>query len=118
MVAYPQTAFAGVCNLHVIENASILHAAIRRFDKAVFVDARKAGERADQSDVRTFRRLNRADAAVVRGVNVANLEARTLAAQTARPKGGETALVRDLRQRVGLIHELRELGRSEKFADG
>jgi hypothetical protein len=26
--------------------------------------------------------------------------------------------VRDLRQRVGLVHELRELRRSEEFADG
>ena len=94
-----------------------LHVAVRRLDEAVLVDARKARQRADQADVRTFRRLNRADAAVVRRVHVADFEARALTRQTARPKRGETALVRDLRERVGLVHELRELRGAEELAD-
>ena len=53
----------------------------------------------------------------MRGVNVADFESSAFTRQTARPKGRETPLVRDLGQRVGLIHELRELGRSEEFAD-
>ena len=53
----------------------------------------------------------------MRGVNVADFESGALTRQTARPKGGETPLVRDLRERVGLIHELRELRRSEELAD-
>ena len=67
-------AVAGVDDVHVVDDAPALDLAIRRFDEAVFVDARKARERADQADVRTFRRFNRADAAVVRGVNVAHFE--------------------------------------------
>ena len=97
-IADTQPAFAGVGDLHVVENVTVAHAAIRRLDEAVFVDAGKARQRADQADVRTFRRLNGADAAVVRRVYVAHFEARTLAAQTARPKGGKPPLVGDLRQ--------------------
>ncbi len=91
--------------------------AVRRLDEAVLVDAREARERRDQADVRAFRRLNRADAAVVGGVHVADFEAGALTRQTTRPKGREAALVRDLRQRVGLVHELRELRRTEELAD-
>jgi hypothetical protein len=49
-------------------------------------------------------------------VHVAHLEARTLARQTARPERREPALVRDLRQRVGLVHELRKLAGAEELA--
>ena len=47
-------------------------------------------------------------------VNVADFKARTFAGQTARPKGREAALVGDFRQRVGLVHELRQLRRAEE----
>ena len=77
----------------------------------------KQRQRRDQTDVRTFRRFNRADTAVVRRVNVADFESGALARQTARPKSRQTPLVRDLRQRIGLIHELRQLDRSEELAD-
>ena len=94
-----------------------MHLAVRALDEAVLVDARKAGQRRDQTDVRTFRRFDRADAAVVRRVHVADFESGALTRQTARSKGRQTPLVRDLRQRVGLIHELRQLARSEELAD-
>ena len=51
-------------------------------------------------------------------VHVAHLEAGALARQAARAKRRETALVRDLRQRVGLVHELRELRGTEELANG
>ena len=54
----------------------------------------------------------------MRRVNVADFESRALTRQTARPKGRQAALVGDLRQRVGLVHELRQLRRSEELADG
>src|SRR5439155_980685 len=76
-----------------------------------------ARDRRDQADVRAFRRLDRTDAAVVRRVHVADLEPGALARQAARPERGETPLVRDLRQRVGLVHELRELRRPEELAN-
>ena len=91
--------------------------AVRRFDEAEFVDAGIGGEGVDQTDVRTFRRLDRADAAVVRRMNVADFEAGTFAVETARPEGGEAALVRHLGQRVDLVHELRQLAAREEIAD-
>ena len=65
-----------------------------------------------------FRRLDRAYAPVVRRVHVAHLEAGALAGETARPERRETALVGDLAQRIGLIHELRQLRRAEELAHG
>ena len=85
-----------------------------RLDEAVLVDAGKGRERVDQADVRAFRRLDRADTAVVGRVHVADFEAGTLAGQTARPKRRETTLVRDLGERVGLVHELAEAGDEPK----
>ena len=118
VIADAQAAFAGVDDFNEVENARVLHLAVRRLDEAVFIDARKAAERADEADVRTFRRLNGADAAVVRRVHVADFEAGALAGQSARSKCRQAALVRDLGERIGLIHELRKLGRSEELADG
>ena len=76
MIADAQAAFAGVDDLDEVEDAGVLHLAVRRLDEAVLVDARKAAQRADQPDVRTFRRFNRADTAIVRRMDVANFEAR------------------------------------------
>ena len=76
-----------------------------------------ARQRRDQADVRAFRRLDRADAAVVRRVHVAHLEPGALARQPAGPEGREAPLVRDLRERVGLVHELRQLRRPEELAN-
>ena len=45
----------------------------------------------DQTDVRAFRRLDRADAAVVRNVHVAHFEAGPLAVQAARARGPTAA---------------------------
>ena len=50
-------------------------------------------------------------------VNVADVKAGALAGQTTRSKGREPTLVRDFGERVGLIHELRELRGSEEFFD-
>ena len=52
----------------------------------------------------------------MRRVHVAHLEAGALARQAARPKRRETPLVGDLRQRVGLVHELRQLRGAEELA--
>ena len=48
-------------------------------------------------------------------VNVADFEACALAGQTTGSKGRKTTLVRDFRQRIGLVHELRELAGSEEL---
>ncbi len=117
MIALPQTAFARICNSHKVECTPILDAAVWALNEAILVDARKAGERRDEADVRTFRRLDRADASIVRWVHVAYFKARTFPRQPTGPKGGEPTLVRDLRQGVGLVHELRKLRRTEELAD-
>src|SRR6266699_1379990 len=110
-------AVTGVDDVHVVDDAAALDPAVGRFDESVVVDARKAAQRADQSDVRTFRRFNRADAAVVRRVHVADFESGAFARQTAGPEGRKAPLVRDFAERVGLIHELAELRRAEELAD-
>jgi hypothetical protein len=97
----------------LVEDATLRDLAVRRLDEAELVDAGVGRERRDESDVRTFRGLDRADAAVVRRVDVADLEARALAGQTARSKRGEAAFVRHLGERIGLVHELRQLRAAE-----
>ena len=101
----------------VVEHAAVLDLLVRALDEPVVVDPGVGRERRDEADVRTFRRLDRADAAVVRGVHVAHLEPGALARQTARSQRREAPLVGDLRQRVGLVHELRELRRAEELLD-
>ena len=95
-VALAHAGLAGIRDGNVVEHAAVLDPAVGRLDEAVLVDARKARQRRDQADVRAFRRLNRADTAVVGRVNVADFEAGALTRQTARSKGRQTALVRDL----------------------
>ncbi len=69
---------AGVDYGHVVEHAAVLHAAVRRLDEAIVVNPGIATQRRNQSDVRTFRGFNRANAAVVRRVYVADFESRAL----------------------------------------
>ena len=60
------------------ETLPLLDLAVRRLDEAELVDPRVGRERRDQADVRAFRRLDRADPAVVRRVHVAHLESGAL----------------------------------------
>src|SRR6266566_2365181 len=101
----------------LVGHLAVLHRPIRRLDEAEVVDARVARQAGDQSDVRPFRRLDRAHAAVLAVVHVAHLKARPLARQPARPEGREPALVGQLRQRIRLIHELRQLRAAEERLD-
>ena len=98
-------------------DAAVLDLAVRRLDEAELVDAGEGRQRGDEADVRTFRRLDRADAAVVGRVHVAHLEPGALARQTAGAEGREAALVGDLRERVRLVHELRQLAGPEELLD-
>src|SRR4029077_2333639 len=67
--------------------------AIWRLDEAEIVDSGIARHRRNEADVRAFRRLNRANAAVMRRMHVADFEAGAIAGETARSKGRKTALV-------------------------
>ena len=118
VIALAQAGLAGVGDGDEVEHLAVLDAAVGRLDEAVLIDAREARERDDQADVRAFRRLNRADASVVGRVHVADFEACALTRKTTRSKGRQAALVGDLRERVGLVHELRQLRGTEELADG
>ena len=101
----------------MVEDAAVLDLLVRALDEPELGDAGEARERRDEADVRAFRRLDRTDAAVVRGVDVAHLEPGALAREAARPEGRETPLVRDLGKGVRLVHELRELRGPEELLD-
>ena len=93
---------------------AVLHHAVRGLDEAEIVHAGVAGERRDQTDVRAFRRLDGAHATVLRVVHVSHFEAGPLAREATRSEGRQTTLVRQLAERIGLVHELRELRRTEE----
>ena len=110
--------FVGREVVHLVGDLAVHHAAVRRLDEAVGVHAGVGGQRADEADVRAFRRLDGAHAAVVGGVHVAHLEAGALAGQAARAQGRKAALVRDAGGGVRLVHELGQLRTSEELLDG
>ena len=92
------------------------HFTIRSLKEAVFVSLCVHGQRVDQTDVRTFRGFDWTYATVVSRVYVSNFEACTFTGQTAWAECGDTTFVRNLRQRVVLVHKLRQLaGTKELF---
>ena len=84
-------------------------------DEAVLGDLRERGQRADQADVGTLGRLDRAHAAVVGGVHVADLDRGPLTGQPTGAEGRQAAAVGEPGQRVGLVHELAQLGGAEEL---
>ena len=100
---------------HLFGDLAVLHPPVRTLDEAILVDHRVGGQRVDQTNVRPFGRFDRADPAVVGRVHVAHFETRPFTRQTARTKRRQAALVGDLRKRVGLVHELRQLRGAEEL---
>src|SRR4029077_639439 len=98
-------------------DAAGLDLTVRRFDEAVIIDARKAAQRADQADVRTFRSFDRADTAIGCRVNVAYFKACTFTREAARPKSRKTPLVRNFAQGIRLVHKLAQLRTAEELAN-
>ena len=101
----------------LVGDLALDHPAVRSADEAELVHRGHRGERADEADVRAFRRLDRAHAAVVGGVHVADLDGRALAREAAGAQRAQTAAVREAGQRVGLVHELRELRGAEELLE-
>ncbi len=91
--------------------------AVRRDQEAVLIDDGVHRQAGNQADVRAFRRLDRADAAVVRNVHVAHFEAGPLAVQAARAEGRQPPLVREHRERIRLVDDLRQLAAAEEVLD-
>ena len=92
--------------LDLVRHLSLPDFPVRGLDKAELVHPGVGGQGGDQADVGSFRRLDRADPAVVGGMDIADLKARALAGQPAGPQGREAPFVGDLGQRVRLVHEL------------
>ena len=96
----------------------LVHLAVRGLDEAVAVDAGIGGQVGNKTDVGAFRGLNGAQAAVVTVVNVADVKGGPVTRQAAGTQGRHTALVGQLGQGIGLIHELGERARAEELLDG
>ncbi len=103
--------------LDLIRDLAIDHTAVRSLDEAVFIDSCIRSQIGNQTNVRAFRSLDRADSSIVAVMNITDLEACPLTRQSARTKCRNTALVGQLRQRVLSIHELRQLRRREELLD-
>ena len=99
----------------LVGDLAVDDAPVRRLDEAELGHGRVRGEVADQADVRAFRRLDRAHAAVVRRVDVAHLDRGALARQAARAERRQAATVREAGERVRLVHELRQLRGAEEL---
>src|SRR5215211_3595229 len=99
----------------LVRHDAVGHDAIGGRHEAVLGDLGEARKRAHQADVRALRRLDRAHAAIVRRVHVAHLDRRALARETARTERREAPPVGQAGQRVGLVHELAELGGAEEL---
>ena len=72
----------------VVGYGAVHDAAVGRLDETERVDPRVGRERTDQTDVRAFRRLDRAHAAVMRGVHVTDLHARAIAGEATGTQRG------------------------------
>ena len=94
---------------------AVLDHAVGRRHEPVLGDLGERGQRADQADVRPLGGLDRAHAPVVGRVHVAHLDRRALARQAAGPQRRQTAAVGQPGERVGLVHELAELGGAEEL---
>ena len=70
--------------MNFVGHHAVGHFTIRGFEEAVFVSLCVHGQGVDQTDVRTFRGFDWADATVVSRVYVSHFEARTFTGQTTR----------------------------------
>ncbi len=99
----------------LIGDAAVLDDPVRSRHEAVLGDLGVARQRADQTDVRSLRGLDRAHPAVVGRVHVADLDRSALAGQAAGTQGRQPAPVPEPGEAVRLVHELRQLARAEEL---
>lgn len=67
-----------------------------------------------EADIRAFGSGDRADAPVIRWMNVADFEARALPCETARTHRRYSAFMLEFGERIHLVHKLRKLGSGKK----
>ena len=106
-----------VDGITVFDDHSVLHLPERGLDEAVLIHPGVGGQGVDQTGVRAFRRLDRAETAVMGGMDITDSKAGALPGETTRSKGRNAALVGQLSQRVRLIHELAQLAGAEELLD-
>ena len=111
--------FGGViADMAVVQiDHAVVHRTVGRLDEAHVRNLGIDAQRRDQTDVGTFRRLDRTETAVMRVVHVAHLETGAVARQTAGTERRQTAFVRNFGQRIDLVHELRQLAGAEERVD-
>ena len=104
--------------VNFVGHNTVGHFTIRSLQEAVFVSLCVHGQGVDQTDVWTFRRFDWTYATVVSRVYVSNFKACTFTGQTTWAEGRDTTFVRNLRQRVVLVHKLRQLAGAKELFHG
>ena len=108
--------FVGGQILQIVGNmSSLIHFEIWGFQKTEGIDLGKRRQISDQADVGTFRRLDRANAAIMGRLYVADFKTSPLAGQTSRTGSRQPSFMFELRERILVVHELRKLGRREEL---
>ena len=95
----------------------LIYLTVRSLYESILVNPCISSKRVNQTDVRTFRGLNRAHSSVMGIVDISYLESCTVSWQTSRSKCWQTSLVGQLTKRVVLIHELWQLRRTKELFD-
>ena len=96
----------GIEVLDLLACLSVDDLPVRSLEEAVLVDPCVVCQRDDETDVRTFRGLDRAHASVMCVVDVSDLESRAVTVESAASESCESSLVGELRKWVDLVHEL------------
>ncbi len=109
--------FVGAESDDFVGDFAVFHFAVRREQEAVLINGRVNTQRADQADVRAFRRFDRADSTIVGDVHVADFKACAFAVEPAWPKRGKPTLVDKARQGIRLIDDLREFRSTKEEVD-
>ncbi len=102
---------------NLVGDLAILDDPVWSLNETMDIDPRVGRQRCNQTDVRTFRRLDRADTTVVCRMDVTNFEAGTFTGQTTGAESRETTLMGNFRERIGLIHKLGKLTGTEELLD-
>src|SRR5262249_36528064 len=99
---------------YIIRELLVANRPVGRDQEAVIVDLRVNGQTGNQSDIRTLGRFDRTNAAIVRNMHVTYFEAGPLAIEAAGAQRRQSPFVRQLRQRIGLVDDLRQFTAAEE----
>ncbi len=109
--------FNGCQKFDIRQDPTLLHHAVRRLNKSELIHPGVRAEGNDQPDIRSFRCLHGADSTVMGGMNIPHLKPGPFPCQAAGAQGGQSPLMGNLGQGIGLVHELRKLAAAEKLTD-